>query len=82
MKQMPLPLSEHRLAWYSPRRRPGDAGAFWGHFLFWDLEFVAENNLGDGFHTLSHQRRMLSRSCWQPAGIRPQSEEGATSWRL
>lgn len=80
----PFPCVDTGLVWHSPPGwgcGAGDEGAFWGHFLFWDVELVAENKVVNGFHTPSPQRRMLSTSCCQPAGGRHQSQEADASWR-
>lgn len=45
-------------------------------------EFMAENNLGVGCHSPSPQRMTLSRSCWQPVGVRPLLKKEPASWRL
>lgn len=43
---------------------------------------MAENNLGVGCHSPSPQRMTLSRSCWQPVGVRPLLKKEPASWRL
>lgn len=77
----PFPNLDPSLSGAAPAGGLGRRGVL-GSFPFLRLQFMAENNLGVGCHSPSPQRMMLSRSRWQPVGVRPWLEKGPASWRL